>query len=170
MKLPSAREHTCSVFVLTINLLQWTKKMAYRLPVFNVRVNVWHDGHFVTDPPDLSPIGNFNLSKRVAHFLEGELIPGPGPFGYIWLLTPIGTAIVGDRLDTVVGDCVEVPQGAGIYYHVAFSERSALGFANEHVASLLYQIPPLLPPPPDNLLLEDGTDLLLEDGTLLLIE
>lgn len=144
--------------------------MAYRLPVFNVRVNVWHDGHFVTDPADLTPFANFNVGRRIGQMMEGEVIPGPGPFGYMWLLTPIGTAIVGDRLDTVVGDCVEVPQGSGLYYHVAFSERSALGFPNEHVASLLYQIPALLPPVLDHILLEDGTDLLLEDGTFFLLE
>ena len=144
--------------------------MSYRLPVFNLRVNVWHDGHYVTDPPDLTPVANFNLGRRVGQMQEGEVIPGPGPFGYVWLLTPMGTAIIGDRLAAVVGDCVEVPQGSGIYYHVAFSERSALGFPNEHVSSIMYQIPALLPPPPDNLALEDDTDLLLEDGTLLLLE
>jgi len=38
------------------------------------------------------------------------------------------------------------------------------------VASLLYQIPPLLPPPLDHILMEDGSDLLLEDGSLILME
>ena len=102
--------------------------------------------------------------------LEGEILPAPSVYGYAWLLTPIGTAIVGDRIDGVVGDCVEVPQGSGLYYHCVWSDRSALGFSNEHVASLLYQIPPLLPPPLDHILMEDGSDLLLEDGSLILME
>lgn len=144
--------------------------MAYRLPTFNVVVNVWHDGHFVTDVPDLTPLANFNVGKRIGRMLEGEVLPTPWVYGYGWLLTPIGTSIVGDRIDGIFGDCIEVPAGSGLYYHCVWSERSALGFPNEHVVSLLYQIPPLLPPPADHLLLEDGTDLLLEDGTPILLE
>lgn len=144
--------------------------MSYRLPVFNVTVNVWRFVTPVTDPPDLSPVVNFNVGKRVGQMLEGEVVPGIGPFGYSWVLAPIGTVIIGDTDSGGFGDTLEIPQGSGRYYHCMWSEISAMGFANMHVAALVVRLPNA-PTPPDNiLLLEDLTPLLLEDLDTILLE
>jgi hypothetical protein len=146
--------------------------MAFRLPVFNTPVRIWRATTPVTDPPDVTTLGNFNVGRRIS---GGDYWTQSIPkqwYCTMWLLLPMGTNILGDGTTNDQGDTVEVPAGSGRFYHCFFADRSALGFANEHVAAILAQLSSGPPPPPPggDMLMEDGTDMLMEDGTVMLLE
>jgi hypothetical protein len=148
--------------------------VAYRLPTFNLIVNIWRNASSYLAPPDVVAAANFNVGKRVGHLLEGEVVPGFGPFGYEWLLLPIGTDIRGtvssaDFATTQLGDWVEIPAASGIFYACAWADRSALGFPNEHVSATVYRILGTPPVPAVALTDESSADLEEEASSALLV-
>jgi len=117
--------------------------MAYREPVYNLDVNIWHSG--TTPPvgaPDVQTVGNLAWGKRVN-------VPTAGVTGFLLpvlmmtmqLLLPAHTNIWGDPL-LVSGCVVEVPAGTGRYYNVVFVDDLGKGFANEHRGAIISQALP----------------------------
>lgn len=143
--------------------------MAYRLPTFNIEVNIWRFGSDVTDPPDETAIGNHAIGRRVNHMLEGEVIPGAGPFGFSWILLPALTLLYGDTDTAGTGDNLEIPAGSGRWYHCLWSEVSALGFDNEHVVGTVIRLP-AAPLPPGGHLEEEASTASLEDESALALD
>ena len=145
--------------------------MAYRLPTFNTEVYIWRYDSDVSNPPDVIAIANFCIGRRIS---GGDYWTTSTPRDWYctsWLLLPPGTDIRGDVGGEDQGDTAEIPAGSGRYYHVFFSDVSAMGFDNEHMAAIVARIPGS-PTPPDlgEILLEDDTALLLEDDTAYLLE
>jgi len=148
--------------------------MGYKLPTFNITVNVWRSTNPVTNPPDANPIANFAQGRRT---LGGNFESPTSPrefYASSYLLLPKGTIIKGDT-DTLddSGDTVEIAAGDLLYYHVLHQERVALGFDNEHVVAVVAKRGALVPPPPagDFIELEDDSgDVLLESGDKILLE
>lgn len=105
----------------------------YSLPNFNLSVNIWRSAsNPITDPPDVTAMGNLAASRRFRIFTVGlpALTAKYGQTAY--LLLPKGTDV---RSDSVTGggdDTVEVPAGSGRYYIVVCVDDSGKGFANEN--------------------------------------
>jgi hypothetical protein len=145
--------------------------MAYQLPVFNIAVNIWRYGVSVLDPPDVVAAANFNVGRRIS---GGDYYTESSPrqwYATSWLLVPMGTDIRGDMPGLDNGDTVEIAAGSGLFYHVFWSDRSALNFPNEHMAAVVVQLSAPPPwPPAGTVLMEDGTGALMEDGSYIEME
>jgi hypothetical protein len=144
--------------------------MAYRLPTFNVTINLWRFGVAVADPPSNSPVTNFNVGRRIG---GGDYFTDPPPrawYATSWLLLPKNTVIVGDIAGRDQGDTAEIPAGSGTYYHVFWADRSALGFPNEHMAAIVAQVVSPVPHPPAGALLDEAGDAMLDEAGVALEE
>lgn len=134
--------------------------MPYQLPVFNVSVNIWRGPQ--TPPPigdpDLVPVGNLALGKRVT-------LEYPTGTPVMYLLLPANTDI---RSNVRGGspDFVEAPAGSGRYYNVLWVDNAGTGFPNEHVVAILQQAAPWGPAVPDIAYNSThGTDSFTSSGT-----
>lgn len=116
--------------------------MAYRLPTFNLTVNVWRNGVNHANPPAFTVMGNFNLGRRVA-FLPTPLAQVVSWLWIRYLLVPTGTDLRG-LLQATGKDQVEVPAGSGRYFDVWDVEYVGEGFANQHLRAALasHQVQP----------------------------
>lgn len=104
--------------------------VAYRLPTFNLIVNLWHGGNVPPAAPDLVTIGNLTPGRR--HITPYALGPaGAQDLANMYLLLPAGTDIRDSKGGTG-DDLAEVPAGSGRFYMVRFVDDVASGFANEH--------------------------------------
>jgi hypothetical protein len=161
--------------VLIVLVNAWLKsrgtgQMAYRLPTFNLVVNVWRNASPTTDPPDAIISGNLCPGRRRytgdSNIVAGSTTDVPCMF----LLCPSGSDIKG-TVDFGAGDTVEVDAGSGRYYRVHYVDYVAFRFPNEHLMASILPSSGVTPPPlAGSLLLEDGTATLLEDGTDILLE
>lgn len=115
--------------------------MSFRLPNFNLTVNIWRFAHPFDPlaPPDVISPANFCLGKRVYTAQVWPDEDTAANYMNRYLLLPKGTDIRG--LPYYIGgddhDFVEVPAGSGRYYGVMDSEVVARGFLNEHVFALV---------------------------------
>ena len=109
--------------------------MAYTIPVFNLKCNIWRHGNATTNPPDVSLVEcNLALGKRVVSGPDKDVVVGiDGVFRYI--LMPIGTDVRG-QFHNGGSDTIECPAGTGRYYTCLDAEYSGGGFSNEHVFTM----------------------------------
>ena len=103
----------------------------YRLPNFNLPVNLWRAGTNVLATPDVTFSANLSPGKRIQMDAGGTvfaacLVPETQ------LLCPAGTDIRFPVAGTGDGDVVEVPANSSRYYFVVNVEDVAKGFANEY--------------------------------------
>lgn len=107
--------------------------MAWRLPTFNLTVNIWRNsGVPPSGPPDEVTVGNLTPGKRG---VDDAHTAAPG---VMYLLLPAGTDV---RSFFTVGQssAVEVPAGTGRYYKVEAVDDVAKGFSNEHRFCIITQ-------------------------------
>jgi hypothetical protein len=104
--------------------------MAFRLPTFNVAVNIWRFGNATTNPPDVVTTGNLAIGRRVGVLLAYTSTSVTEPGG-AWLLLPANTDIRDNKAPAGADTC-EVPAGTGRFYSVVWVEDLGLGFFNEH--------------------------------------
>jgi hypothetical protein len=121
--------------------------MAFRLPTFNLGVNIWHFGNVVANAPDVVTVGNLTYGKRaqagVASLTAGTTTrPLPSSFvqPMTLLLPPLTDIIMRDAVGGGVGDCVEVPAGSGRFYAVLDVDDIGKGFVNEHRAAVIVML------------------------------
>jgi hypothetical protein len=113
--------------------------MGYSLPQFNLPVKLWRFPNIVTNPADLTTVGNLVGSRP-----DADPIPsvGIGTLAqrqvvasyfsrFMTLLLPKLTDVRPPQA-TGQGDVLEVPSGTGRYYWVASVDDVGKGFANEH--------------------------------------
>lgn len=119
--------------------------MSYKLPTFNLNVNVWRFATAdVTAPPDVQTTGNLvgghhgilNKAPQFgAAFAQYPQVVTSGQFMTLLLpkLADVRQALSSDDY----GDCVEVPAGSQRYYAVVQVDDIGKGFANEHRFALI---------------------------------
>lgn len=129
--------------------------MPFRLPSFNLNVNIWRMGTVVANPPDVVSLGNLSPGRRVGYSTsqavtsiafganqQNQWVELFNPVMELLLpgLTDVQTADVAQR----VGDCVEVPAGSGRYYFVVGVDDVAKGFPNEYRIAWLIRLTPAM--------------------------
>jgi hypothetical protein len=115
--------------------------MAYRLPNFNLTINRWAYGTPITLPPTNIFLGNLTPGKRVNSGDVQSYPAGKSVTPIMYLLAPMGTALVGDYNSLGQPDLVEAPAGSGWFYAVHYVDRVACGFGNEHLFAELMFLP-----------------------------
>lgn len=107
--------------------------MAFRLPTFNVNVNIWRGTNAVTNPPDVTALGNLSPGRFTTIFSEASASAPVSSFVTDMLLRlPPLTDIRDGILGTTGRDNCEVPAGSGRFYAVIYVDDVAKGFTNEH--------------------------------------
>lgn len=124
--------------------------MPYRLPTYNLLCSVFTH-QVVTDPPRVVDVEcGLMWGRKVNNSFQEPSDGGGPPVTFMYLLVPAETDLRGYFQD-LPGDAVEVPQGSGRFYSVAFCDLVGAGFPNQHKAAVLYQLAPFrspdLPPP-----------------------
>jgi len=137
----------------------------YRLPEFNLTINVWRFGNPTSDPPDLTPTVNFAWDRR-SHSDGVDPAQPEAYFPLMTVLAPTGTDIRGFVDNDSMPDTCEIPAASGRYYLVQFVDYIGCGFPNEHIGADVYRMPGSTPPPGDGfILLEDGIMIRLDADT-----
>lgn len=113
--------------------------MAFRVPTFNLPVNLWRRPTLVAAAPTRQFVANLSLGKRVM------MAMGASTFSFVnsppsELLCPKLTDIYAVNAAGQFMDCVEVPAGSGRYYAVCHVDDVAKGFANEYRFALMVQV------------------------------
>jgi hypothetical protein len=108
--------------------------MAYRLPVFNITVNIWRPTTPLTSPPDVVTLANLAWSRRVNQPDQG------GGYWHMTLLLPPLTDVRSTITGQAAGDSVEAPAGSKRLYRVRTVDDIGKGFANEHRAAGLIAV------------------------------
>jgi hypothetical protein len=105
--------------------------MAYRLPTFNLQVNIWRFSTPLANPPDVtSPCQLRYPGSRPAGDTDTD---EPQQRAYVMtLLLPPLVDIQDGFSPLPEGDVVEVPAFSGRYYRVEIVDDVAKGFPNEH--------------------------------------
>ncbi len=122
--------------------------MAFRLPTFNLNVNIWRNGNAVTNPPDVQTAGNLVGGHHGFMTFSGMtsttiLVNSRTVQLNLQCMTLLLPKLADIRPPTgafptvVWGDCVEVPAGSLRYYAVNQVDDIGKGFANEHRFALL---------------------------------
>lgn len=111
--------------------------MAFRVPTFNLVVNVWSAPALVSAAPTRVLMGNLTNGRRLT-FGGEELASANYCVLAMFLLLPKLSRIRGSYI-TDYGDAVEVPAGSGRFYIVAGVDDVAKGFPNEYRIASLYQ-------------------------------
>lgn len=102
--------------------------MAFVLPTFNLRCNVWHNlANPRTNPPD----DTFDCQLRGVNQTSATHGADDGTPAGNYFLFPAGTD-VRDADTPSGGDSLECPAGSGRYYFVLNVDDIAKGFTNEH--------------------------------------
>jgi hypothetical protein len=127
--------------------------MSFRLPVFNLDVNIYRHGHAPPyTPPDVTAKGNLAASWRGPSFQWSDNDDEDwGMWAQYRLLLPkntdiqvalftTGAVLAGDN------DWVEVPAGSGQYFFVRGIFVAGAGFANEHLVAIINQTLPFIQP------------------------
>jgi hypothetical protein len=114
--------------------------MAYRLPNFNLTVNIWR---FVPGPyppaaaPDVISVAQLRNEPR------SPILRPVNTYVPLWtLLLPSLTDVrgrLGFGSSGFGGDIVECPAGSGRVYSIEWVDDIAKGFANEHRMALIIQ-------------------------------
>lgn len=116
--------------------------MAFRLPNFNLNVNLWRHASPLTGAPDLLFKANLRPSIRPSTTQWNEV----GVEFIVELLCPALTDIRG-VINAGGADYVEVPAGSGRFYTVNWVDDVAKGFPNEYRVACMNQRPGHWPTP-----------------------
>lgn len=122
--------------------------MPFRVPTFNLTVNIWHNGTGVANDPDVVTAGNLSPGNRSGLTLNslggGVLATANLAISLaetMFLALPGLTDIRGWGQDGLAGgDNVEIPAGTGRFYAVLGVDDVAKGFANEYRRATLCPI------------------------------
>ena len=105
--------------------------MAFRIPTFNLLVNLWTAPTLKTAAPTRTFMANLSRGERET-VLEPAYLIGYYSFrNAMQLLCPAGTDIYPNE-PGAFADLVEVPAGSGRYYCVLCVDDVGKGFANEY--------------------------------------
>lgn len=116
--------------------------MTFRVPSFNLAVNVWHFPNTPPAAPDFVTPGNLAWGRRVNVAWEGS-VSGFGDLSLVMtLLLPVGTDVRSKITAAPNADVVEVPAGTGRFYIVLSVDDIGKGFPNEHRAATVQQATP----------------------------
>jgi hypothetical protein len=105
--------------------------MAFRLPTFNLSVNLWTAPDPVTGTPTRAFMANLARGERDTFWNYPLYVGYYGMRVFMQLLCPKGTDIYPND-PGAPADLVEVPAGSGRYYQVAMVDDVGKGFANEY--------------------------------------
>lgn len=107
--------------------------MAFRVPVFNISVNIWNNPAIPPGPASLTLLAQLRQPKAQAGVLYPD-ITGSGVLIPAWeLLIPVGTDIRDEWSSGIASyDVVEAPAGTGRFYTVALVDDVARGFTNQY--------------------------------------
>ena len=110
--------------------------MSFKVPTFNLDVNVWHEGtNPHTDPPSFVTIGQLHFPEQNP-FAWGR--GSPAPYIFVrYLRLPAATDVRFDPGWDGPIDTVEVPAGSGRFYLVLDVDDVAKGFDNEYRVALI---------------------------------
>jgi len=115
--------------------------MAFRLPSFNLTVNIWRTTTPLTNPPDVVSTCNLSPGRLVTMQGEGAALSeaeAGSVQAYMIVRLPANTDIRdGFRTFLARGDTVEIPAGTLRYYYVWYVDDIAKGFTNEHRFALV---------------------------------
>jgi hypothetical protein len=101
--------------------------MAYRVPTFNLALNIWRFANFPGHPPDVVTVGNLSMGRRVVGTETSSFLPRIAPFVLLPKLTDVRCALKGGN-----SDFLEIPAGSGRYYSAEDVDDVAKGFPNEY--------------------------------------
>jgi hypothetical protein len=120
--------------------------MSYRIPTFNLTVNVWRAGTAVTDPPDLTTLGCMSIGRSTTMTTGIPEDPSVDTVT-IRLFVPKLTD-VRDAVSPPGADTLEVPAGTGRYYIVRQVDDVGKGFPNEFRFAAIAKLAPWPAPIP----------------------
>jgi hypothetical protein len=106
--------------------------MAYRLPTFNMIINVWRFPGPVTGPITFQFTGQLRASLRPA-----EVTPTGLNTTFPWEILAPALTDIRDGFDVSQGDYVEAPAGSGRHYQILYVDDIAKGFPNEHRVGII---------------------------------
>jgi hypothetical protein len=113
-------------------------RVSFRVPEFNLSVNIWRWGTGVSNPPDVTAQGNLSPGRRVFTGASFTEVAASNPPMFMELMLPAGTDVRYSPLSPgISGDMVEVPAGTGRYYYVCQVDDVAKGFSNEYRLALM---------------------------------
>lgn len=120
--------------------------MAFRLPTFNLRVNIWHPGTPVTFPPDVEAFANLTPGRRT---IQVPLGSSQTPVEVALLMESLLPALTDVRNPTVgpTYGHMEIPSGSGRMYFVLAVDDVAKGFPNEHRIAIVVMVTSPIPIP-----------------------
>lgn len=113
--------------------------MAFTVPTFPLTVEIFAGPWLTRVTRGTSP-GNLALGRRGMVFADNELVSSHVYTGPAYLLVPALTDIRDVNCSQTDNDVVEVPQGSGRWYGVAWVDDVGKGFPNEHRVASLYKI------------------------------
>jgi hypothetical protein len=111
--------------------------MAYRVPTFNIKCNIWHNPWPVPGSPGMRPPDLGNVECQLTYGRRMQLIQTQATADIeeytlgMNLLLPKRTDVRGPNGPSG-GDLVEVPAGTGRYYLVYGVDDVGRGFSNEY--------------------------------------
>jgi hypothetical protein len=114
--------------------------MPYRVPTFNVLVNIWRATTPLTSPPDVTSLGNLawgrsvSASTGIPEDLDPDTLVAK-------LLLPSSTD-VRDSYSPPGADIVEVPAGTLRYYVVKQVDDVGRGFPNQFRFAIITKLAP----------------------------
>lgn len=111
--------------------------MAFRVPTFNLDVNLWRTPAVVSASPTLTFRANLSRGERIFQIPVYASQPWDMVSQMI-LLCPALTDIRPPTGFLTPQDLVEVPAGSGRYYQVIDVDDTAKGFANEYRHAVLW--------------------------------
>jgi hypothetical protein len=116
--------------------------VGYRLPTFNLVVNIWRSTSLVANPPDIVSAANLTFGERTSMMIVGWATTTSAQlrsaFAHVLalnqILLPKGTDVrPPDALAAPLeGDAIECPAGSGRFYITMTVDDIGRGFPNEH--------------------------------------
>lgn len=117
-------------------------KVAYRIPVFNLNVNIWRNSNVVGNPPDVTATCNLAAGERSQGLIPyTDQLNAAHQTAAYFRSAAIMTVLLPKRTDVrppgmqfpgISGDLIEIPAGSGVYYVVLGVGDIGRGFQNEH--------------------------------------
>lgn len=123
---------------------------SYTIPTFNLLINIWRGTTPITNPPDVTTMGNLAWGNRINNMTSRTYTGGTPTVTHnsaaMTLLLPKLTDIRGLIPAFGQGDTVEAPAGSGRYYTTLYVDDIGKGFANEHRAAIISMTTPVTYP------------------------
>jgi len=117
----------------------------YKLPNFNLAVDIWRGANPTTNPPDVSTTGQLTPGQLV---IQASLPGGGGGFNTVTMFLKLPKLTDIRSTNGGMADVCEVPSGSGRFYNVTFVDDVSKGFATEFRLAILIQQAGWTPPYP----------------------